>query len=63
MIFPEPGKRGCVAGLFSDVLGLFLSHVVLLEDPGQEQDEASSIPTLFRRAVGQTKLQHKYYNG
>ncbi len=52
--FSEPGKRCRVAGLLSDVLGLFLGHVVLLEDPGQEQDEASSVPTLFRPAVGQT---------
>jgi hypothetical protein len=52
--FYVPGKRGCVAGLLSDVLGLFLCHVVLLEDPGQEQDETSSVPTLFRPAVGQT---------
>ena len=52
--FSEPGKRCRVAGLLSDVLGLFLGHVVLLEDPGQEQDETSPVPTFFRPAVGQT---------
>ncbi len=52
--FSVPGKRCRVAGLLSDVLGLFLGHVVLLEDPGQEQDETSPVPTFFRPAVGQT---------